>query len=117
MYSADVAMGLGSLVYALSKLDGPIHPQELHTIKKLLSGEPHGDLALYAYFIRENTGELSEDAYAFGIRRMAAQQIELTPATKQRFVNILRRVALAHEGISRQERRFIDQFWREINKQ
>ncbi|WP_240163425.1 tellurite resistance TerB family protein [Spirosoma taeanense] len=107
-------MGLGSLVYALSKLDGSLQREEIQTVRELFASDPHADLVIYAYFIRENTGESVDEAYAFGMRRLMAQRVELNEQTKKRFVSILRRVARAHEGISRQERAFIRRFWHEI---
>lgn len=50
------------------------------------------------------------------LRRMAEKRVELNKHTKKRFVNILLRVAKAHEGISWEERTFIRQFWRELQK-
>ena len=116
MYSPDLSMGLGSIVYALSKLDGHLHKQEQWIVKELLAQGPHGDLALSAFFLRENTGQPGDDAYAFGMRRLVAKRLELTENIKKRFVRILLRVARAHNGISREERSFIRQFWQEIRR-
>ncbi|QMW06184.1 TerB family tellurite resistance protein [Spirosoma foliorum] len=114
MYSPDLSMSLGSIVYALSKLDGRLHKQEQWAVKALLAQGPYGDLALSAFFLRENTGEPGHDAYAFGMRRLVAKRLELTEHIKKRFVRILLRVAGAHNGISPEERLFIRQFWRDI---
>ncbi|GAB4021552.1 hypothetical protein GCM10028808_66760 [Spirosoma migulaei] len=107
-------MSLGSIVYALSKLDGRLHKQEQWAVRELLAKGPYGDLALSAFFLRENTDQPGADAYAFGMRRLVAKRLELTEHIKKRFVRILLRVAGAHNGISQQERLFIQQFWQEI---
>lgn len=116
MHSPDLYMGLGSIVYALSKLDGHLQKEEIREVKELLAKEPYGKLALCAFFLRENTGETVEDAYAFGMRRMTAQRVELNAQTRKRFVTILLRVARAHKGISHKERSFIRAFWQEIHQ-
>ncbi|QHV96677.1 TerB family tellurite resistance protein [Spirosoma endbachense] len=116
MYSPDVAMGLGSIVYALCKLDGRLHQQATKVACELLAEWPYSDLAICAMFLRDNVGEPAEESCAFGLRRMAAKRVELTKETKKRFVTILLRVARAHEGISREELAFIRQFWRELQR-
>lgn len=116
MYSPDIAMGLGSIIYALCKLDGQLHPEETKVAGDLLAKWPYSDLAICAMFLRDNVGEPAEEACAFGLRRVAANRVELTKETKKRFVTILLRVARAHEGISREERAFIRQFWRELQR-
>ncbi|CAN5325194.1 hypothetical protein BH09BAC4_BH09BAC4_23540 [soil metagenome] len=114
MYTPDVAMGLGSVVYALCKLDGQLHQQETKVARDLLTEWPYSDLAICAMFLRDNVGEPADEALAFGLRRMTDPCVELTKETKKRFVSILLRVARAHDGISREERAFIRQFWREL---
>ena len=116
MYSPDVALGLGSIVYALSKLDGQLHREEATVARQLLSDCPHSDLSICALFLRDTVGESVEEASAFGLRRMADKSVELNKQTKKRFIRILLRVARAHEGVSREEREFIRQFWRELQR-
>ncbi|WP_420149550.1 TerB family tellurite resistance protein [Spirosoma sp.] len=116
MYTPDVAMGLGSIIYALCKLDGQLHQEESKVARSILAKWPYSDLAICAIFLRDNVGEPAEEAYAFGLRRMAAKRVELSKETKKRFITILLRVARAHEGISREERAFIRQFWRELQQ-
>ncbi|OJW75446.1 TerB family tellurite resistance protein [Spirosoma sp. 48-14] len=116
MHSPDISLGLGSVVYALAKLDGDFHRQEVEAVNELLAKEPYSNLAICACFLRDTVNETTEEAYAFGLRRMADKRVELDKQTKKRFVNILLRVARAHEGISRQERAFIRAFWRELQQ-
>ncbi|WP_018618901.1 hypothetical protein [Spirosoma luteum] len=116
MYSPDVAVGLGSIVYALSKLDGQLQKEEAIVARELLGDCPYGDLSICALFLRDNVGESVEEASAFGLRRLAGHRVELNSQTKKRFIRILLRVARAHEGVSREEREFIRQFWRELQR-
>lgn len=114
MVFSDLYLRLGSIVYALSKLDGRLQQAEVRVVNDLLRQEPFGHIALSAFFLRENSDETVEEAYAFGIRRLADPRIVFPAQTKKRFVTILLRVAQAHEGISGQERSFIWQFSQEI---
>ncbi|GAB4039338.1 tellurite resistance TerB family protein [Spirosoma gilvum] len=116
MYSPDVAIGLDSIVYALCKLDGQLHPDETKLACDLLTEGPYSDLAICAMFLRDNMGELAEEASAFGRRRQAGKRVDISQETRKRFVRILLRVARAHEGISREERAFIRQFWWELHR-
>ena len=114
--SADLYMGLGSVAYALAKVDGRIQLAEMQTVNELLAGVPHGDLALYAFFLRENCDESVEEAYAFGMRRFANNRKALTPLTKKEFVNILIRIAEAHDDTSRKEQELIKRFRRDLRR-
>lgn len=109
-------MGLGSLVYALSKIDGRLQPEEVRSVNDLFANVPHGDLARYAFFLRANVGETVEEAYAFGMRRLFFNRTELNPALKKQFIDGLIQVARSHDDISRQEQAFIRQFRREIRR-
>lgn len=113
---ADLYMGLGSVAYALAKVDGRIQLAEMQTVKELLADVPHGDLALYAFFLRENCGESVEEAYAFGMRRFTHNRNALTPLTKKQFVQILIRIAEAHEETSRKEQELIKRFRRDLRR-
>ena len=116
MYSPDVAIRLGSIVYALCKLDGQLHQHETKLACNTLAEGPYSDLAICALFLRDNVDEPAEEASAFGLPRLADKRVEISQETKKRFVRILLRVARAHEGISREERAFIRQFWRELQR-
>lgn len=116
MYSPDVAVGLGSLVYALSKVDGQLQPEEISVVRRLLAGSPYSDLAIGALFLQENVGETSEKAYAFGLRRMAYDRVKLDEQTEKWVANILWQVATAYEGVSGAERAFIQQFQSDLQR-
>ena len=115
---ADLYMGLGSLAYALAKIDGQIQLIEMQTVKALLVGVPHGDLALHAFFLRENFSEKVEEAYCFGMRRFASNRKILTPVIKREFVRIILQVAQTHDDISRKdkEQEFIKRFRRDLRR-
>ncbi len=114
MNSPDLLMGLGSVIYALSKLDGELQQEEVKAVREILADEPHGDLAVCGFFLRDNFGYSTKEAYEAGMRRMTDEGIEINRETRKRFVRILLRVARAHEGASRAEWEFIRKFWREL---
>jgi len=114
--SADLYMGLGSMVYALAKVDGRVQLAEMQTVKEILANVPHGELALYAFFLRENCDETVEEAYAFAMRRFTSSQKLLTEPVRKEFVNILIRIAKAHDDISGKEHELIKQFRRDLRR-
>lgn len=113
---ADLYMGLGSVAYALAKVDGQVQLAETQTIKALLADKPHGNLALYAFFLRENCGETVEEAYAFALRRFVNNRKALTPPTKKQFIQVLIQIADAHDGTSQKELELIKRFRRDLRR-
>lgn len=113
---ADLYMGLGSVVYALAKVDGQVQLAEMQIIKELLATVPHGELALYAFFLRENCNETVEEAYAFAMRRFTNNRGSLTEPLKKQFVAILLRVAESHSDVSRKEQELIKRFRRDLRR-
>jgi uncharacterized tellurite resistance protein B-like protein len=114
MNSPDLLLGLGSVIYALSKIDGELQKEEVNAVREILLDEPHGDMAVCGFFLRDNFGYSTPEAYDAGMRRMTGEGIEINRQTRKRFVNILLRVARAHDGASRAEWEFIRKFWREL---
>lgn len=115
MNSPDLLMGLGSILYALSKIDGISQKEEVRTLHEILADEPEGDLALCGFFLREKFHYSAAEAYETGLHRMKGAGISLlSRERRKRFITILLRVARAHGGLSRTEWRFIRNFWREL---
>lgn len=112
----DLYLGFGSITYALAKVDGRIQLAEMQTVKELLADIPHGELALYAFLLRENCNETVEEAYAFGMRRFTNNRKALTELLKKQFVNILIRIAETHDDTSRKEQEFIKRFRRDLRR-
>ncbi len=114
MNSPDLLIGLGSVIYALSKLDGELQKEEVKAVREILTEETYGDLAVCGFFLRDNFGYSSREAYDAGVKRIAGEGVEINRETRKRFINILLGVARAHEGASRAEWEFIRMFWREL---
>jgi uncharacterized tellurite resistance protein B-like protein len=113
---ADLYLGLGNLVYALAKVDGRIQTEETQLARQLLSEQPHGELALHAFFLLENCNVPVEEAYGFAMRRFVNNKKILTAPTKKQFVDILVRIAEAYDDTSRKEQELIKRFRRDIRR-
>lgn len=105
---------LSGILYALVKLDDQLQQPEKQATHNWLADRPPGDLALCALFLRDNA--MADEARDVDRHPMTIGRVELTSQTKKRFVTIMLRVARAHEGVSRQEREFIRQFWRALQQ-
>ncbi len=46
MPQQDLYIGLGSMAYALAKMDGRLQPEELTTLRQVLHDEPYGEIAI-----------------------------------------------------------------------
>lgn len=112
----DLYLGLGSMIYALAKVDGRLQLEEMQIAKEILANEPHGSLALYALMLREDYDETVDEAYAFAMRRFVNHRAQLTDATKKHFVTILQRIANAHDDTSQKEQAMIQQFRRDLRR-
>ncbi len=113
----DLYIGLGSVVYALASVDGQLQAEERETLKQLLEQEPYGEIALYTLDWKKRDGEKAEAAYQSGCQRILENKMAFSPQMKAHFLDILRRVAEANEGISREEsvvlhrfREYLDHF-------
>ena len=108
-------MGLGSVLYALSTLDGRSQKEEIRAIHEILVDEPEGELVLCGFFLRAKFQYSPTEAYETGLRRMKGAGISLlNRERRKRIITILLRVARAHGGDSQTEWRFIRNFWREL---
>lgn len=114
MNSPDLLLGLGSVIYSLTLVDGKLQKEEVRTLRDVLAEEPHGDVALCGFYLRQKFDYSVSEAYETGLHRIMREGILLNRETRKRFVGILLKVAKAHDGISRSEREFIRRFWREL---
>jgi uncharacterized tellurite resistance protein B-like protein len=114
MNSPDLLLGLGSIIYALTMIDGHVQKEEVRALREILPAEPHGDLALCGFFLREKFGYSATEAYETGLSRMIREGVAINLNTRKRFIRILLGVARAHNGVSRAEGEFIRRFWREL---
>ncbi|WP_159476357.1 hypothetical protein [Dyadobacter sp. 3J3] len=90
--------------------------KEKHFVKELFAALPNEDLELYASFIGEIISNPDQEKYISDFRKIAVQGVELNETNKQRFVRTMQRVTRLHEGISRRDRNFIQEFWAQIRR-
>lgn len=116
IHSPHIAVGLTTIIQALATIDAVFPKRGLADQKPIKAGELNPDLSVFANFIQENWITLNRTNTAPGMLRNSEYAISINEKTKNRFINILRRVAKAQEGVSRQERLFVHQFWAELHQ-
>ncbi|MBE9463479.1 hypothetical protein ACFP1I_11165 [Dyadobacter subterraneus] len=104
-----------TVIQSLFLNEGNSNLKESHFVKELFSALPHEDLELYASFIGEIISNPDHEDYISNSRKNV-ERVELNETTKQRFVRTMQRVTRLHEGISRRDRSFIQQFWAQIRR-
>ena len=104
----DVYMALGSLVYAIAKADGHLHPMESKAIRQLLEQEPFGDVARCSFTLREFQGETADQAYAFALRHFQTNRIFMDESRKADFLWIAESIAHAHNSVAVAEQQLIN---------
>lgn len=116
IHSPHIATGLTTIIQALATIDA-VFPKRASADQKLIqASEPNPDLSVFANFIQENWITLSRANAAPNTLLNSEYAISINEKNKNRFISILRRVAKAQEGVSRQERLFVHQFWAELNQ-
>ncbi|GGB95998.1 hypothetical protein [Dyadobacter sediminis] len=104
MYSPQIDRKSAAIASALSQMEGIFHHEKVHSARPHFGVESNADLSVYAYFIQENSAVVAE-------QNLAAESLAFNEISRKRFFSILRRAAKAQEGVSRQERLFVQQFW------
>lgn len=112
----DLYIGLGSAVYALIKIDGQLHKLESLKARNVLIEEPHGELAMQSFQLREHYQTPVEEAYNFAMRCFSSRSKELDNPTRKYFIKIMENIAKADERVSGEETEFIRRFRRDIRK-
>lgn len=74
----------------------------------------HSDVSFFVNFIQENKLAFSKERTVPNPQN--EKSFHINESNKARFISILGRMAKAHDGISRQERLFLHQFWSEFHK-
>jgi uncharacterized tellurite resistance protein B-like protein len=104
----DVYMALGSLVYAVAKADGHLHPKESKAIRQSLEQELFGNVARCSFTLREFRDETADQAYAFAMRHFRTNRVFMDEARKVDFVCIAEAVAQAKHPVTATEQQLID---------
>lgn len=114
MHSTNINPGSASVALVLAKMEDIFQKKEAQGNERFYAAELQSDFSVYASFIQENaailgmTGSISH--------RPNRRPSKITEKDGSRFLTILNRIAKGNEGVSRQERVFIHQFWSEIQE-
>ena len=111
MHSVQKDPGPASVALVLAKMEDMLQKRGAHCNDH---SRQQSDLSVYASFIRENATILGMTGA--GQQLLNTSPSKITEKDGSRFLTILNRVAKGNEGVSRQERVFIHQFWSEIQK-
>jgi uncharacterized tellurite resistance protein B-like protein len=112
----DLYIGLGSLAYALAKSDGELSQTESDTLDSILQTDEYSQIALYSFRLKKAYNTPLEEAYQFAFRRFAANQADLTPELKERYLKILQQLAQACRGISPEEHALLKRIRKDLGK-
>jgi uncharacterized tellurite resistance protein B-like protein len=112
----NLYIGLGSAVYALVKADGHLHSTESIKARMLLVEQPHGELAMQSFIMREHYDIAPEEAYNFAIRCFESNKSAINSKVKKQFIDLMQRVVEADNRVSGKEEEFIKRFRRDIQK-
>ncbi|TAE98224.1 MAG: TerB family tellurite resistance protein [Runella slithyformis] len=112
----NLYIGLGSAVYALVKADGHLQSVESLRARMVLIEQPHGDLAMQSFILREHYDTAPEEAYTFALRCFVTNRKALSKNLKRNFVALMQRVAESDQQVSGKEVEFIERFRRDIQQ-
>lgn len=113
---SSLYLGLGNMLYALSKVDGRVQAEEETLVRQLLASEEHGEVALHAFLVLEDCDVSVEKAYDFAMRRFVDNRAVLSKSLSGQFIDILQRVAEAHDNTSRKEEELIKRLRRDLKR-
>jgi len=112
----NLYIGLGSAVYALVKSDGHLHNIASLKARMILMDEPHGELAMQSFIMREHYNIPADEAYSFAMRCFVEEKKALKNSLKKYFITLIQKVAEADQQVSDQEAAFIQHFRRDIHQ-
>jgi len=108
MPQEDLYIGLGNLAYAVAKADGELHKEEEEALTEILEKQDHGDIALFAFKVKQHMNSQPEEAYHFALRRLSANEQEFTEDRQKQFIYVLDQVANASKGTDTKEQRLLE---------
>jgi uncharacterized tellurite resistance protein B-like protein len=103
----------GELLYAVSKADGTVQPEEKKTVEGILKSHPFGSDILWSFNYEANKTHSFKEAYSKAMDIFK----EHGPFEEYgKFAEILTEVAKAFEGISSEESVLIQNFKNDLTK-
>ena len=108
--------GPAAILKTLAQIEGFFQKGEVQPIEKQGKNQKVADLSVYANFIQENILLLGQFVSSSSAKENSVGSVNLNEGSKTRFLNVLHRVTSGNEGVSRQERIFVYQFWSQIQQ-
>lgn len=105
--------GSAEIHQALLKVENVFQKSGTNNIRRL---NEESDISVYVNFIRENTFLLDQLSWLSKFPKAFENSISVDETTTKRFSRILFRAAKGNEGVSRQDRFFLCQFWSAFQK-
>lgn len=115
MHSSCLRLGAASVAEVLGEIEDIFQLKGAPNKQRMFPARQYSDFLVYANFIQENAIILGNTNFG-DLQPCANFPITINETAKKRFLSILNRVIKAHEGVSRQERLFVHQFWSELQK-
>ena len=116
MLSHHSTKGPAAIIKTLAQIEGFFQKGDVQPIEKQGRNEKDNDLSVYANFIQENILLLGQFVSTSSAKENSINNFKLNEGSKTRFFNVLHRVTSGNEGVSRQERIFVYQFWSQIQQ-
>jgi hypothetical protein len=114
--SPGLLKALGKFLYVLTHQDGRLQVPEFSAARQWLAAERYGGLALEVLLWRPDPDEPLTEAYESARQYLEAMAGELDHPTRCWLVALLTSVAEAHEGISVEEARFLEQIRHDLER-
>lgn len=111
---------LGELAYAIASADGAIQKEEKKTLHQILDKEFKNrqwdfDYSEIIFQILEKDKTNLKTAYDWSLKEIKTHSDYLNREMKEKFVNVIEKVAEAFPPITKEERKVIYDFIRELN--
>ncbi len=109
----------GELAYAIARADGEVQNEERNKFLEILNGEldPAGQQATgeIIFKLMDKRGHFDPAAtYEFAMNTIRNNGHYLSPALKERFVNLLEKVAAAYPPVTSEENALLNRFRSDI---
>lgn len=102
---------MGELLYAVAKADGVIQEKEKNALYKMLKNHPLGSQIIWSFEFEENNHSSVEEMYNKVINFCHSYG----PAPQyQQFITAMKIIALASDGMSREESKIINSFSKDL---
>lgn len=115
----NIFYALGQLAYAIAKADGNIQDEEKMALHSILVQEARRheielDISAIIFELLQRDNTDIERSYTWAMNELKRNSHYFVPAIREKFINILERVARAYPPVVPEERRLLERFKREV---